>query len=48
MASPAIPQDRAVAASDSWTVWIVFAGFVLIIVGAIDALQGLGAIVKDD
>ena len=48
MASPAIPQDRAVAASDSWTGWIVFAGFVLIIVGAIDALQGLVAIVKDD
>jgi len=48
MASSAIPQDRAVASSDSWTGWIVFAGFVLIIVGAIDALQGLVAIVKDD
>jgi len=48
MASPAITQDRAVASSDSWTGWIVFAGFVLIIVGAIDALQGLVAIVKDD
>ena len=48
MASRAIPQDRAVASSDSWTGWIVFAGFVLIIVGGIDALQGLVAIVKDD
>jgi hypothetical protein len=48
MASPAITEDRAVASSDSWTGWIVFAGFVLIIVGAIDALQGLVAIVKDD
>ena len=48
MASPAITQDRAVASSDSWTGWIVFGGFVLIIVGAIDALQGLVAIVKDD
>ena len=48
MASPAIPQTRAVASTDSWTGWIVFAGFVLIIVGAIDALQGLVAIVKDD
>ena len=32
----------------SWTGWIVFAGFVLAIVGAIDALQGLVAIIKDD
>jgi Na+/pantothenate symporter len=48
MASPAITQDRAVASSDSWTGWIVFAGFVLLIVGVIDGLQGLVAIVKDD
>jgi hypothetical protein len=48
IASPAITEDRAVASSDSWTGWIVFAGFVLSIVGAIDALQGLVAIVKDD
>jgi uncharacterized membrane protein (DUF2068 family) len=41
-------QDVAVASSDSWTGWIVFAGFVLIIVGGIDALQGLVAIIKDD
>jgi hypothetical protein len=48
MASPAIPQTRTVASSDSWTGWIVFAGFVLIIVGGMDALQGLVAIVKDE
>jgi hypothetical protein len=48
MASPAIPQTRTVASSDSWTGWIVFAGFVLIIVGGIDAFQGLLAIAKDD
>jgi hypothetical protein len=48
MASPAIPQTRTVASSDSWTGWIVFAGFVLIIVGGMDALQGLVGIVKDE
>jgi hypothetical protein len=47
MASPAISRDRTVASSDSWTGWIVFAGFVLVIIGAIDALQGLLAIAKD-
>jgi hypothetical protein len=49
MASPAMAsRDTSAASSDSWTGWIVFAGFVLIIVGGIDALQGLVAIVKDD
>ena len=33
---------------EPWTGWIVFAGFVIIIVGAMDALQGLVAIFKDD
>jgi hypothetical protein len=32
----------------SWAGWIVFAGFVLVLVGAMDALQGLVAIFKDD
>lgn len=36
------------ASRDSWVGWIVFAGFVLVIVGAIDVLQGLVAIIKDD
>ena len=36
------------ASQDSWSGWIVFAGFVLLIVGVIDALQGLVAIVKDE
>jgi hypothetical protein len=49
MASPAMAsRDTSVASSDSWAGWIVFAGFVLIIVGGIDVLQGLVAIVKDD
>ena len=49
MASRAMASnDTSVASSDSWTGWIVFAAFVLIIVGGIDALQGLVAIVKDD
>jgi hypothetical protein len=47
MASPAM-ASRETAGADSWTGWIVFAGFVLIIVGGIDMLQGLVAIVKDD
>ena len=41
-------QDTAMATHDSWTGWIVFAGFVLVIVGALDGLQGLVAIFKDD
>jgi hypothetical protein len=49
MASPAMAsRDTSVASSDSWTGWIVFAGFALTIVGGIDALQRLVAIVKDD
>jgi hypothetical protein len=32
----------------SWSGWIVFAGFVLLLVGAMDALQGLVAIIKDE
>ena len=41
-------RDTAAASSDSWTGWIAFAAFVLIIVGGMDVLQGLIAIVKDD
>jgi hypothetical protein len=36
------------AAQDSWTGWIVFAGFVIIIVGAMDMLQGFFAILEDE
>jgi hypothetical protein len=32
----------------AWSGWIVFAGFVLVLVGAMDALQGLVAIIKDE
>ena len=32
----------------SWAGWIVFAGFVLLLVGAMDVLQGLVAIFKDE
>ena len=31
-----------------WTGWIVFAGFILVIAGALDALQGLFGIIEDD
>ena len=33
---------------EPWTGWIVFAGFVIIIVGAMDALQGIAAIFHDE
>lgn len=36
------------ASQDSWTGWIVFAGFVIIIVGAMDILQGFIAILEDE
>ena len=36
------------ASRDSWVGWIVFAGFVLVIVGAIDVLQGFVGIIKDE
>ena len=36
------------ASQDSWTGWIVFAGFVIIIVGAMDAFQGFFAILEDE
>jgi len=32
----------------SWSGWIVFAGFVLVIVGALDMLQGFVGILKDE
>jgi len=41
-------QDSAFSSTDSWAGWIVFAGFVLIIVGGMDVLQGLIAIIKDE
>jgi hypothetical protein len=37
-----------VASQDGWTGWIVFAGFVILIVGAMDMLQGLVAIIQDE
>jgi hypothetical protein len=36
------------ASQDSWSGWIVFAGFVLIIVGVMDGLQGFVAILEDE
>jgi hypothetical protein len=36
------------ASNDAWTGWISFAGIVIIIVGAMDVLQGLVAIFKDE
>jgi hypothetical protein len=36
------------ASRSAWGGWIAFAGIVLLIVGAIDVLQGLVAIVQDD
>jgi hypothetical protein len=38
----------AVPANDAWGGWIVFAGIVLMIVGAMDALQGFVAIFQDE
>jgi hypothetical protein len=37
------------ASQDSaWSGWIVFAAFMLLIIGAIDALQGVVAIFRDE
>ena len=36
------------ASQDAWTGWIVFAGFVVLIVGAMDILQGCVAILEDE
>ncbi len=36
------------ASQDSWSGWIGFAGIVIIIVGAMDVLQGLMAIFEDE
>ncbi len=36
------------ASQDAWSGWISFAAFVIIIVGGMDALQGLVAIFKDE
>ena len=36
------------ASQDSWSGWIVFAGFVIIIVGAMDVLQGFVGILEDE
>ena len=36
------------ASRSSWAGWIVFASFVIIIVGVMDALQGFLAILEDE
>ena len=36
------------ASQDSWSGWIVFAGFVIVIVGAMDVLQGFVGILEDE
>jgi hypothetical protein len=36
------------ASQDAWSGWISFAGIVIIIVGAMDVLQGFVAILKDE
>ena len=36
------------ASQDAWTGWVVFAGFVILIVGAMDMLQGLVAVIQDE
>ena len=36
------------ASQDAWSGWIFFAGLVIIIVGAMDVLQGFVAIIKDE
>ena len=36
------------ASEDAWSGWIVFAAFVLLIVGSMDMLQGLVAIIEDE
>ena len=36
------------ASQDAWSGWIVFAGIVILIVGAMDVLQGFVAILKDE
>jgi hypothetical protein len=36
------------ASQDAWSGWIVFAAFVLLIVGAMDMIQGFVAIIEDE
>ena len=36
------------ASQDSWSGWIAFAAFVLVIVGAMDMLQGFVAVLEDE
>ena len=36
------------ASQDSWSGWIVFAGFLIVIVGAMDVLQGFVGILEDE
>ena len=36
------------ASQDSWSGWIVFAGFVVLIVGTMDVIQGLVGIIEDE
>src|SRR5512132_182084 len=43
-----LERSIVMASQDAWTGWISFAGIVIIIVGAMDVLQGFVAILKDD
>src|SRR4029079_5855115 len=41
-------QDTWSEQGSSWSGWIVFAGFTILIIGAMDVLQGLVGIIEDN
>ena len=41
-------RDTAASQDSAWSGWIVFAAFVLIIVGGLDIIQGIVAIFRDE
>jgi hypothetical protein len=43
-----VQEGEIMAAKGFWAGWVAFAGFVMLIIGTLDSLQGLTALIKDE
>jgi hypothetical protein len=41
-------EERTVASKEFWTEWVGFAGLMMILIGVLNVIQGLIAIIRDD
>jgi hypothetical protein len=48
LGSTAERKERTVASKEFWTEWVGFAGLMMILIGILNVIQGLIAIIRDD